>query len=62
MRQKFLRELKKELMKNNYYWRDDIRDIIHMANKTYKKCSKEFREFKRKRNEKCFKQDWLEMD
>ena len=62
MRQKFLREFKKELIKSNYFWNDDIRDVIHIANRTYKKCRKEFKEFKRKRNEKYFKQDRLDMD
>ena len=44
MRQKFLREFKKELIKSNYFWNDDIRDVIHIANRTYKKCTKEFKE------------------
>ena len=50
MRQKFLREFKKELIKSNYFWNYDIRDVIHIANRIYKKCTKEFKEFKRKRN------------
>ena len=62
MRQKFLREFKKELIKSNYFWNDDIRDVIYIANRTYKKCTKELKEFKRKRNEKYFKQDRLDMD
>ena len=28
-----------ELIKSNYFWSDDIRDVIHIANRTYKKCT-----------------------
>lgn len=52
MRKKYLRELKKNLRESNLFWEDDIRDIIHIANISFKKCTKQIKKFKRKRNEK----------
>lgn len=52
MRKKYLRELKKNLKESNLFWEDDIRDIIHIANILFKKCTKQIKEFRRKINEK----------
>ena len=52
IRKKYLRELKKNLRESNLFWEDDIRDIIHIANISFKKCTKQIKEFRRKRNEK----------
>ena len=52
MRKKYLRELKKNLKESNLFWEDDIRDIIHITNILFKKCTKQIKEFRRKINEK----------
>ena len=38
MRKKYLKELKRNLKKSNLFWEDDIKDFIHIANITFKKC------------------------
>lgn len=47
MRKKYIRELKKNLKKSNLFWEDDIKDVIHIANITFKKCLKKLKENKK---------------
>ena len=51
MRKKFLRELKKNLKISDRFWVEDIKDIIHIANISYKKCKREEKEYRKKKNE-----------
>ena len=51
MRQKFLRELKKNLKISNLFWEEDIKDMIHIANITFKKCKKEEKKYRKKKHE-----------
>lgn len=51
MRKKFLREMKKNLITSNSFWKEDIKDIIHIANISYKKCKREEKEHRKKKNE-----------
>ena len=55
MRKKFIKELRNNLIKSNIFWRDDIEDMLHIANMTYKKCYKDFRQFKKKKKESKYK-------
>ena len=49
MRKRFIRELKKNLINSNVFWIDDIEDFLYIANMTYKKCYKDFKQFKEKK-------------
>lgn len=51
MKKKYIRELKKNLKKSSLFWEDDIKDFIHIANITFKKCLKMLKENKRKKYE-----------
>ena len=55
MRNKFIRNFRKELLSLNRYSIYDIDEIIHIANITFKKCKKEFKDYKRKIKESKFK-------
>ena len=49
MRSKFIREFRKRLIQERTYCIYDIDEIIHIANMIFKKCNKEFKEYKRKK-------------
>lgn len=60
MRQKFLRNFKKNLIKENCFWDDDIRDVVHIANISFKQTTKELRDYKKKKNNEKVKYKKIE--
>ena len=55
MRNKFIRTFRKNLISSKVFNIYDIDEIVHLANISYKKCKKEFKDYKKKIKECRYK-------